>query len=187
MHEKKTLPKHGTKSVGEPSTIVGIGASAGGLEAFSELLRELPSATGLALVLVQHLDPNYKSLLAELLGRTTNVPVSEVKNGMHIEANHVYVIPPGTSMTIVDGILTLTPRPPVDGKHMPIDTFFESLADNQKNRSIGILLSGTSVDGIQGLRAIKAEGGITIAQDEKTAKFHDLPRAAIAAGGRFGR
>ncbi len=162
--------------------IVGIGASAGGLEAFTQLLRELPSDVNMALVLVQHLDPTYKSMLTELLSRTTNLTVLEVTDGVRVKPRHVYVIPPNTAMTISERVLHLTARVEVEGKHMPIDHFLLSLAKDQKSRAIGVILSGTSMDGIQGLRAIKDEGGITIAQDEQSAKYYDLPRSAVAAG-----
>jgi len=166
----------------ESFPIVGIGASAGGLEAFTQLLRELPSDVNMALVLVQHLDPTYKSMLTELLSRTTSLTVLEVTDGVRVKPRHVYVIPPNTAMTISERVLHLTSRIEVEGKHMPIDHFLQSLAKDQKSRAIGVILSGTSMDGIQGLRAIKDEGGITIAQDEQSAKYYDLPRSAVAAG-----
>src|SRR2546428_490307 len=162
-------------------SIVGVGASAGGLEAFTQLLQELPSGINMALVLVQHLDPTYKSLLTELLSRTTKLAVEEVTDGTRVKPGHVYVIPPNTTMMISKRVLHLTPRVEV-GRHTPIDQFLESLAQDQKGRAIGVILSGTSMDGIRGLRAIKDEGGITIAQDEKSAKYYDLPRSAVAAG-----
>ena len=136
----------------------------------------------MALVLVQHLDPTYKSMLTELLSRTTNLTVLEVTDGVRVKPRHVYVIPPNTAMTISERVLHLTARVEVEGKHMPIDHFLLSLAKDQKSRAIGVILSGTSMDGIQGLRAIKDEGGITIAQDEQSAKYYDLPRSAVAAG-----
>jgi len=166
----------------ESFLIVGIGASAGGLEAFTQVLQALPSDINMALVLIQHLDPTYKSLLTELLSRTTRLAVEEVTDGIHVKPRHVYVISPNTTMTISERVLHVTPRVEVDHKHTPIDDFLQSLAQDQKNRAIGIILSGTSVDGIRGLRAIKDEGGITIAQDEKSAKYYDLPRSAVAAG-----
>src|SRR5256712_3832579 len=159
-----------------------IGASAGRLEAFTLLLQGLPSDINMALVLIQHLDPTYKSLLTELLSRTTKLAVEEVTDGTRVKPGNVYVIPPNTTMTISKHVLHLTPRVDVDRKHTPIDEFMQSLAQDQKSRAIGIILSGTSVDGVQGLKAIKDEGGITIAQDEKSAKYYDLPRSAVAAG-----
>ena len=120
--------------------------------------------------------------MTELLSRTTNLTVLEVTDGVRVKPRHVYVIPPNTAMTISERVLHLTARVEVEGKHMPIDHFLLSLAKDQKSRAIGVILSGTSMDGIQGLRAIKDEGGITIAQDEKSAKYYDLPRSAVAAG-----
>src|SRR5437899_7999138 len=169
-------------SVDESFPVVGIGASAGGLEAFTQLLRGLPPDINMALVLIQHLDPTYKSLLTELLSKTTKLPVAEVTDGMQVKPRNVYVIPPNTRMTISKGALYLTPRVDVDRKHMPIDHFLQSLSLDQKGRAVAVILSGTSMDGVQGLKAIKAEGGITIAQDEKSAKYYDIPRSAVAAG-----
>ncbi len=161
-------------------TIVGVGASAGGLEACSEMLNHLPPEPGLALVLVQHLDPRHSSSLVELLSRTTRMPVLAAQNGMVVEADHVYVIPPNASLTTVDGTLHLVPRPV--GHQMPIDVFFRSLAEAEGSNAIGVILSGTASDGTLGLQAIKAEGGITFSQDEKSAKYDGMPRSAIATG-----
>ncbi|MEQ8189931.1 MAG: chemotaxis protein CheB [Candidatus Eremiobacterota bacterium] len=186
--KKKPLSKKVNKSAEDkkisesPLYIVGIGASAGGLEAFSELLKNLPANTGMAFILVQHLDPNHESMLTELLRQETTMNVSEVKNKMKIMANHVYVIPPSCEMTVSKGLLYICPRKKTSGKYMPVDTFFTSLASDQKNRAIGIILSGTATDGTIGLRNIKSEGGLTFAQDEKTAKFDGMPRSAISAG-----
>lgn len=160
--------------------IVGIGASAGGLEAFTQLLDHLSSDTGMAYVLVQHLDPKHESILTELLSRATKMPVSQVKDGMPVEPNHVYVIPPNTNMAIVHRILQLVPRTETRGQHMPIDYFLRALAEDQGSRAIGVILSGTASDGALGLEAIKAEGGITFVQDEKSAKYSGMPRSAIA-------
>jgi two-component system CheB/CheR fusion protein len=161
--------------------IVGIGASAGGLEAFTEVLKSLPIDIGMTYVLIQHLDPTHESVLTGLLSRTTKMPVTEVKDSMPVEANHVYVIPPNSDMTITDGVLKLTPRNK-DGKpHLPIDHFFRSLAASRKENAIGVILSGTASDGTLGLKVIKAEGGITFAQDE-TAKYQGMPKAAIDSG-----
>jgi len=181
-NQKRPEVLTGEQTRDESFPIVGIGASAGGLEAYTQLLRELPSAINMALVLIQHLDPTYKSMLTELLSRTTKLAVLEVTDGVRVKPGHVYVIPPNTAMTISERVLHLTSRVEVEGKHMPIDHFLQSLAEDQKTRAIGVILSGTSMDGIQGLRAIKDEGGITIAQDEKSAKYYDLPRSAVAAG-----
>src|SRR6266446_5262387 len=162
--------------------IVGVGASAGGLEAFTQLLKALGSGTEMAYVLVQHLDPSHKSALTELLAKATEMPVSQVTDATLVEPNHVYVIPPNVEMTILQGILRLRPRMETHGHHMPIDSFLRSLAEDQRSNAIGIILSGTASDGTLGLAAIKAEGGITFAQDERSAKFDGMPRSAIAAG-----
>src|SRR5579864_4882872 len=162
--------------------IVGIGASAGGLEAFRLLLKGLPPDTGLAFVLVQHLDPGHESMLTSLLSKATEMPVTEVKEGVHAEPNHVYIIPPNTTMGILNGHLHLTARMEPGSRHMPIDYFLRSLAEDQGSGAIGVILSGAATDGTLGLKAIKAEGGITFAQDEKTAKYGGMPHSAIAAG-----
>jgi len=162
--------------------IVGVGASAGGLEAFTQLLKALTSRTGMAYVLVQHLDPTHESALTELLARATEMPVKQVTDGMLVEPNCVYVIPPNVDMIVSQGILRLTPRTQTRGRPMPIDCFLRSLAEDQRSNAIGIILSGTASDGTLGLGAIKGEGGITFAQDEKSAKYDGMPRSAIAAG-----
>jgi two-component system CheB/CheR fusion protein len=150
--------------------VVGIGASAGGLEAFSELLHNLPEKTGMAFVLVQHLDPKHESSLPEILARTTRLPVTEVTQDGELQPDHVYVIPANTNLLIKDGVLRLGPRVMVHGQHMPIDNFFRSLAERVRQRAIGVVLSGTAADGTEGCRAIKAAGGLTFAQDEESAK-----------------
>jgi two-component system, chemotaxis family, CheB/CheR fusion protein len=160
---------------------VGIGASAGGLEAFTQLLSALTPQTRMAFVLVQHLAPLHKSMLTQILSNETRIPVQEVKDGMRVEPNNVYVIPPNASLGIFHGVLHLMPRGE-GARHLPIDSFFKSLAEDQKGRAIGVILAGTASDGSMGLRAIKAEGGITLAQDPSTAKYDGMPRAAIAAG-----
>ncbi len=160
--------------------VVGIGASAGGLEAFAQLLSALPPATGMAFVLVQHLDPLHESLLPELLAPHTSMPVVSVHDELAIEPDHVYVIPPNTSMELEDRVLRLAAREP--GLHLPIDIFFRSLARIQGSRAIGIVLSGNASDGSIGVRAIKAECGITFAQSEATARFGGMPRSAISTG-----
>src|SRR5437867_3459889 len=161
--------------------IVGIGASAGGLEACTHLLQHLPLDTGMGFVLVQHLDPAHASALTQLLARATSMPVREVSNNMPVRPNHMYVIPPNTTMAIAHGNLKLQPRVETSGAHRSIDFFFESLARDQRERAIGVILSGTASDGTLGLEAIKAEAGITFAQDE-SAKYDSMPRSAIDAG-----
>ena len=162
--------------------IVGIAASAGGLEAFTQLLKHLLTDTGMAFVLIQHLDPNHKSLLSEILARVTQMPVSEVQSGMTVEPNQVYIIPPNSKMILSDGVLQLTPREKVQGKYMPADAFFSSLAAERGHKAIAVVLSGADGDGSLGLKAIKAAGGVTFAQCEDTAKFDSMPNTAVATG-----
>jgi two-component system, chemotaxis family, CheB/CheR fusion protein len=162
--------------------IVGIAASAGGLEAFTQLLRHLPTDTGMAFVLIQHLDPNHKSLLSEILAKTTPMPVTEVQDGASVEPNSVYIIPPNTKMMLSGGVLQLTPREKVQGKYMPADAFFTSLAADRERKALAVVLSGTDGDGSLGLKAIKAAGGVTFAQCEDTAKFDSMPNTAVATG-----
>src|SRR6185436_1094051 len=169
------------KSRSRPFPIVAIGASAGGLEAIVEILKNLSPETGMAYVYVQHLDPTHESLLPEILARVTNMKVLEAREKMRIHQNHLYIIPPNKDMHIIDGVLTLDPRPPRPELHMPINRFFISLAEKQKKGAIAIVLSGNAGDGAQGLKAIKSAGGITFAQD-KSAKFQSMPRTAIAEG-----
>ncbi len=161
--------------------IVGIGASAGGLEAFTQLLAHLPDDTGMAYVLVQHLDPTHTSLLSDLLARVTKMPVQEIRQDLLVEPDHVYVLSPGTDLTFENGVLKPEPRTHTDGLHLPIDAFFRSLAAQQKHQAIGVVLSGTASDGTLGLKAIKAAGGMTFAQDA-TAQFQGMPQSALAAG-----
>src|SRR5712671_4495829 len=176
--EGKQLASDGNNSF----PVVGIGASAGGLEAFRQLLERLPVDTGMAFVLVSHLDPTHKSILTELLARRTKLPVTEVSDGMRVEPNNVYVLPPNTSMAIAEGTLHLQPREEGRAGRHPIDYFLRTLAEDQTHRAIGVILSGTDSDGTLGLEAIKAEGGITFAQDAKSAKYDGMPRSATASG-----
>ena len=161
--------------------VVGIGASAGGLEAFTELLKHLPLDTGMGFVLVQHLDPQHESALTQLLARATSMPVRKVTNNLRVEPDHVYIIPPDTNLVIAGGVLNLKPRSQTRGANRSIDFFFEALAQDKRERAIGVILSGTATDGTLGLEAIKAEGGITLAQDD-SAKYDSMPRSAVAAG-----
>jgi two-component system, chemotaxis family, CheB/CheR fusion protein len=162
--------------------VVGIGASAGGLRAYTELLRYLPTDTGMAFVLVQHLDPNRKSLLSVILARATQMLVTEVQDGMPVEPNHVYIVPPNAKMTIAQGLLHLTPRGKGWEQYMTIDAFFLSLAEERGNKAIGVVLSGRKTDGARGLEEIKAVGGVTFAQSEATAQVNSMPNTAVATG-----
>ncbi|BAY08280.1 chemotaxis protein CheB [Calothrix sp. NIES-2098] len=162
--------------------IVGMGASAGGIEAFTELLSHLPNDTGMGFVVIQHLSPNQKSLLSEILSRSTNMPVVEVQNGMVVEPNRVYVIPPNAKMTIAQGVLKLAPRGRTYGFFMSVDAFLISLAEDRASQAIGIVLSGSDGDGARGLEAIKGSGGITFAQCQESAKVSGMPNTAVASG-----
>lgn len=162
--------------------VVGIAASTGGLEAFTELISHLPTDTGMAFVLIQHLSPDYKSLLSDILGKVTAMPVYQAQNLMMVEPNNIYVIPPNTQMTLVGGLLNLAPRQKIYGKYLPGDIFFESLAADLGNKAIAVVLSGADEDGSGGLKAIKVAGGVTFAQCESTAKFDSMPNTAVAIG-----
>ena len=162
--------------------IVGVGASAGGLEAFTQLLENLPLDTGMGFVLVQHMAPRAHSMLPEILAKVTRMPVAEVQDGMRVEPNRIYVTPPDITMSLEQGVLRLAVRTEPRGVHRPIDDFLRSLAQDQGSRAIGVILSGTASDGVLGLQAIKAEGGITFAQEVATAKYAGMPESAIAAG-----
>jgi len=170
-----------TETGAAPFPVAAIGASAGGLEAIKTFLENLPDDTGISYVVVQHLAPNRESILPELLEKKTSMPVHQVKDRMPLEPNQVYVIPPNTYMNIVDGHLTLFPRENKEGIFLPIDFFFKNLAGIYQNKAIGILLSGTGSDGTAGFKEIKAEGGITFAQDDSAA-FNGMPRSAVDSG-----
>lgn len=161
--------------------IAGIGASAGGLEALKVFFDNAPSDSGIAFIIVQHLDPMHKSLLSELLSEHTKMKVSEVTDGIKVKPNCVYIIPPNKDLRILNGILLLIKPTEARAKRRSIDSFFHSLAEDQKENAIGIILSGTGTEGTLGLKEIKAEGGISIVQDPKTAKFDGMPQSAIDA------
>ena len=160
-------------------SIVGIGASAGGLEPIRKLLNNLPVQTGLSFVVIQHLATGQESMLPEILSRSTKMKVQQAKDNMQVEQDQVYVIAPGTTLTLKNRCIKLGPKKPV---FRPINDFLASLASEQKTHAIGIVLSGTGSDGDEGLKAIKAEGGITFAQDPDSAQYPDMPKNAIAAG-----
>lgn len=190
-----TLKKSGTKqprripSPESPRTprgfpIVGIGASAGGLAAFETFFAGLGANPdpGMAFVLVQHLAPDHKSILKELIQQHTKLPVHEVRDSMEVQPNAVYIIPPGYDMALLNGALQLLKSSPLRGQRLPIDFFFHSLAQDQREQAIGIVLSGTGTDGTLGVRAIKGENGMVLAQDPETAEFDGMPRNAIGTG-----
>jgi two-component system, chemotaxis family, CheB/CheR fusion protein len=176
------IAQHGIERIESDFPIVGVAASAGGLEAFTQLLSHLPVDTGMAFVLIQHLAPDHQSLLTEILARVTKMLVCEAHEGMAVEPDRVYVIPPNTQMRLAEGVLRLSPREKVLGKYMPGDTFLTSLAADRRHKAIAVVLSGGDGDGALGLTAIKVAGGVTFAQGEDTAKFDSMPNTAIATG-----
>ena len=177
-----TLPARGLRAEGGgPFPIVGVGASAGGLAATSELLRHLGPDPRVALVIVHHLDRSHDSSLVDLLSRVTPLPVQIARDGGLVEANNVYVVPPNAGLEITAGRLKLTPRLEPGGLHLPVDHFFESLAADRTVDGIGVVLTGTGADGSMGIKTIKAGGGITFAQDA-SAEYGGMPQNAIATG-----
>jgi two-component system CheB/CheR fusion protein len=161
--------------------VVGIGASAGGLDAFKKLLKAIPENSGMAYILVQHLDPAHESILADLLQRVTTIPVQEITDNIQVVADHIYIIPSNKLLTATDGVLKLSERLPKSHRNMPIDIFFSSLAEVHQNHAIGVVLSGTANDGTLGLKAIKDHGGITFAQELQSAAYDGMPQSAIDA------
>ena len=162
--------------------VVGIGASAGGLDAFKRLLSAMPDDAGMAFVLVPHLDPKHESLMVELMAKHTTMPVVEAGDGQLIDINTVYIIPPNKFLAINEGRLRLTVLPEPRGRQTALDTFFRSLAQEQRERSIGIVLSGTGSHGTPGIKEIKLAGGMVMVQEPESADFDQMPRSAIATG-----
>ena len=165
----------------QPSCVVGIGASAGGLEALQQFLTFLPGDTGMAFVIIQHLSPDHKSLLADILSKDTAMPVVEAQDGMRVKRNHIYMIPPKYNLEIVSDVLRLKEYNHRNINH-PIDVFFRSLAAAYENRAVAVILSGTGSDGTNGIRSIKDKNGVIIVQAPESAKFDGMPRNAIATG-----
>ncbi|BDV01071.1 chemotaxis protein CheR [Thermodesulfomicrobium sp. WS] len=165
-----------------PSYYVGIGASAGGLEAIEHFFRTMPRHSGLAFIIVQHLSPDYKSLMVELLSKKTTIPVYRAEDGMEVEADTIYLIPPKKNLYIFHGRLVLNEQETTRGINLPIDIFLRSLAEDQGEKAIAVILSGTGSDGMRGVRAVKEHGGMVMVQDESTAKFDGMPKAAISTG-----
>jgi len=165
-----------------PSHYVAIGASAGGLEAIESFFTNMVPDSGLGFIVVQHLSPDYKSLMVELLSKKTAMPVQRAEEGMVVKPNHVYLIPPKKNLTIFHGKLLLSEQDYTRGINLPIDVFLHSLAEDQGERAVAIILSGTGSDGMRGVRAIKEFGGMIMAQTEDSAKFDGMPKAAQSTG-----
>ncbi|HEY2366237.1 MAG TPA: chemotaxis protein CheB, partial [Polyangiaceae bacterium] len=169
---------HGEAS---PTYVVGIGASAGGLEALESFFHEVPLDTGMAFVVVQHLSPDFRSVMSDLLGRQTSLPIHLVEDGMPVQANHVYLIPPKTEMIIAEGRLLLSERERAHELSLPIDVFLRSLAQDAGASAVAIILSGSGSDGSRGVRHVADAGGLVLVQDPDTAQFDGMPRAALEA------
>ena len=194
MKKKPSPAKQAKKSVAAPKEkscdaeasvefpIIGIGASAGGFEALEQFLSNVPENGGMAFVIVQHLDPTRKGIMAELLQRCTKMQVMQVKDQTVVRPNCVYIIPPNKSMSILHGVLHLFVPVAIRGHRLPIDYFLSSLAQDQQQKAIGVILSGMGSDGTQGLSEIKAKGGLAVAQEPANAKFDSMPRSVIDAG-----
>ncbi|HEX9078530.1 MAG TPA: chemotaxis protein CheB, partial [Desulfuromonadaceae bacterium] len=175
-------PTEPKRSAPPPFPVVGIGASAGGLEALEQFLGNVPEGCGMAFVVVQHLDPTHHGIMPELLQRATSMEVHQVKDRMRVRPDCVYVIPPNKDMSILHGVLHLFKPMAPRGLRLPIDFFFRSLADDRRERSIGVILSGMGSDGTIGLTAIKEKAGLVLVQEPASAKFNGMPRSTIDAG-----
>lgn len=166
----------------KPKCFVGIGASAGGLEAIQSLLQGLPNNSGATFIIVQHLSPDFKSMMLELLAKHTKMPIYNVTEGVIMQANSIYLIPPKKNMMVAEGRLLLSDKVPDSGLNLPIDIFFKSLAEDQQQNVIAIILSGTGSDGSRGISAMKDVGALVMVQEPDTAKFDGMPNSAIATG-----
>lgn len=177
----KTLVQHPSSS--SPTHVVAIGASAGGLDAAQRLLAKLSEHSSMSFIILQHLDPTQPSHMHEILARSTKIPVTLATDGCPLQARHIYVTPPHTDICVVNGLLQLRPHIAIMGENYhPIDKLFVSLASEHRDRAIGVILSGSGTDGAMGIRSIRAVGGLTIAQDQDTALYKEMPRAAMEAG-----
>lgn len=165
-----------------PDYYIAIGASAGGLEAIEQFITNMPIENNFGIIIIQHLSPDYKSMMAEILSKKTNIPVHKSEDGMLVEAGNIYLIPPKKNLTISQGRLVLNEPNYSGGLNFPIDLFLRSLAEDQGEKAIAVILSGTGSDGVRGIRAIKQHGGVIFVQDDTTAKFDGMPKAAISTG-----
>ena len=185
--ENKHAGKQGVSSGKKPTQlgifpIAALGASAGGLDALETFFKAMPFDSGIAFVLITHLDPDHVSLLPELIQKCSQMKVHQACNGMKVAPNHIYILPPNKDMTIMHGALQLISITREQGVHLPIDIFMRSLVKDQGSNAIGIILSGTGTDGTLGIKMIKAESGMVMVQDEKSAKYDGMPKSAIATG-----
>ena len=180
--ETPSPPSPESAAPARPSHVVGIGASAGGLRALERFFSAMSSDSGVAFVIIQHLSPDFKSLMHEILARYTTMPIYRAEDGMVVQANQIYLNTPRKDLTLVQGVLRLTDYTPQQRPYLPINVFFQSLAQDMGERAIGIVLSGTGSDGTEGVRALKEAGGLVIVQDEEMAQFDSMPRSAAATG-----
>ncbi len=176
------MDNHPLNALAKPTLIVGIGASAGGIEATRAFLEAMPEDSGMAFVLVQHLDPTHESMMAEVLSRFTGMKILQADENMTVQRDHFYVIPPDKVLTIENAQLHTQPFAERRGHRNPIDQFFHSLAESHGPGAVGIVLSGTASDGTEGLKEIKLAGGLTIAQDPREAAQPGMPRSAVSSG-----
>src|SRR5215470_7843319 len=183
--EKKEKPQTAPPTSEESDDkflIVGLGASAGGIQALKDFFSQVTKESGMAYVVILHMSPEHESKLAEILQVTSPVPVTQVKEREKIEPNHVYVIPPNQSLAITDGHLQLTAMIGMEERRSPVDLFFRTLAEANESRAVSVILSGTGANGSIGLKRIKEHGGVSFAQDLSEAEYTDMPRNAIATG-----
>ncbi len=171
-----------TRPDADPDFIVGVGASAGGLESLEKFFDNMPAVSGMAFVIIQHLSPDFKSMMDELLARHTDITIQRAEDGMAVLANNIYLLPPTKEMTIVEGCLRLTDKDPSQGLALPIDIFFSSLAQDCGDRSVAIVLSGTGSDGSRGIADVKRVGGLVLCENDRTAKFNGMPISAQETG-----
>src|SRR5690348_1077218 len=179
---RRSSPRPGSPLAADSFPVVGLGASAGGLDAARGLLAALPPGTGMAFILIQHLDPTHASMMVELLAGHTPMKVQQAADGMPLESEHVYLIPPGTYLSIRGGALRLSEPRERHGARLPIDFFLRSSAEEHGERAICVILSGTGSDGSLGLKAVKEKGGLVIVQDPDEAEYDGMPRSAILTG-----
>src|ERR1700719_1707175 len=179
---RRSSPRRGSPPGHDSFPIVGLGASAGGLDATRRLLAALPPGTGMAFILIQHLDPTHASMMVDLLAGHTPMKVQQAADGMPLEREHVYLIPPGHYLSIRGGALRLSEPAERHGARLPYDFFLRSLAEELGERAIGVILSGTGGDGSLGLKAVKEKGGLVIVQDPDDAEYDGMPRSAIMTG-----
>src|SRR6201987_3912614 len=179
---RRSSPRRRSPLEHDSFPVVGIGASAGGLDAFRRLLAALPAGTGMAFILIQHLDPTHASMMVDLLAGHTPMKVQQAADGMPLEREHVYLIPPGAYLSVQGGALRLSEPRERHGARLPFDFLLRSLAEEQGEHTICVILSGTGGDGSLGLKAIKEKGGLVIVQDPGEAEYDGMPRTAIMTG-----